>query len=112
VQKKIYNKRSERIVDFLLGFFVLPIAVNIIALLLTAMVYGLSYLSSGFGAGSVLGTVLPILTWLLTLPFAIYIGIKRKFIGIGLLFAIVIVPLVFLGGCLLISFGSGLMRYK
>lgn len=90
MQKKIYTKKSEKVGDFLIGLLVIPfllVFVNSVGL-----VPRLVDISQVFFVALNLAV----------LVFAVYVGVKRKFIGIGLLFAFVVIPLIAAGTCLLI----------
>lgn len=98
MQKKVYVKRSEKVIDFLIGFFGLPFVITAASSMIGWWASNLIKIRdfNYYAAGIFL------VVWLLGIGFAIYLGIKRRYIGIGFLFAVVIVPLVLAGTCLLI----------
>jgi hypothetical protein len=98
MEKKVYAKRSEKAIDFLLGFFFIPALFSIPFIVLRWVLKFRYY------------TIISPIVALLEIIFIIYICIKRKYIGIGLLFVLVVVPLAFLGTCLLIMGGFNLFN--
>ena len=57
-----------------------------------------------------MGVGISVLVLLAELAGAIYLCRKRKYIGIGLLFALVVVPLVLMGTCLVVMGGMSFLR--
>jgi hypothetical protein len=108
MERKIYTKPSEKVIDFLIGFLLLP--------LLVVLINAFSYRLWGFMKIIRIGYFHPIplfgstILGLAELALAIYLCIKRKYIGIGLLFTLVVIPLVLLGTCLLILAGMNLFK--
>ena len=98
MEKKIYDKKSEKVIDFLIGLFI-PVLFGVIT----------SFASTVFWQRDPLQpfTAVVMLTLIVV---AIYLCIKRRYIRIGLLFGLVILPLAFLGTCLLIATGGGFLR--
>ncbi len=89
--KKVYTKKSEKVIDFLIGFLLIPLAVGIpISWVTRFYKYHL------------------ILSWCILLSeliFIIYLSIKRRFIKIGLIYFFVVVPLVLAGTCFALIIG-------
>lgn len=98
MEKKIYEKKSEKVIDFLIGFFLIPAFFGI---------------TTGFVSATVgyrnFGPLISIFVLLAEIVGVIYLCRKRKFMGIGLLFALIVVPLVLLGTCLLIVGGGSIL---
>lgn len=106
MEKKIYEKKSEKVIDFLIGFFLIPTFFGItIGFVLKAAEYYYKTIPN-FCWSWILTFVL-----LAELNEVISLYRKRKFIGIGLLFALVVVPLVLLGTCLLIMGGVSIFGH-
>jgi hypothetical protein len=104
MEKKIYENKREKVIDFLIGFLAIPWGISLLMFLIGSMISRFN--KTNYGP---IYSILYIVVFLLELIFAIYIGRKRKYIGIGLLFALVIVPLVLLGTCLLIMSGTSIV---
>lgn len=98
METKIYQKKSEKIIDFLIGFLLIPI-VGIVSTYYS--LFAASVPNSSF-----LYTILFMIVFGVEIVLTICLGVKRKFIGIGLLYALVAVPLVLLGTCLVAVFGG------
>ena len=105
MEKKVYEKKSEKVIDFLIGFLGIPWGTG---LLLSLVGYLTSSLFRPNYNYLPIGSILDVVLLVSCLIFAIYLGRKRKYIGIGLLYALVVVPLVLLGTCLLISGGASI----
>lgn len=97
MEKKIYEKKSDKVIDFLIGFLLMPAFFAITTGFVSAAV---GYRNSG--------SLISTFVLLAELVGAIYLCRKRKYIGTGLLFALVVVPLVLLGTCLLIMGGGSI----
>jgi hypothetical protein len=93
MENKIYIEKKEKIGDFLLGFIAGPLLIWLAGLI-------------GYSLNHQLGWALG----LVVLVGTICVGIKRKWIGIGLLTVYIIVPLVVVGGCLLVMTAGNLFR--
>jgi len=91
MEKKVYTQKKEKVVDFLIGFLLIPFVMGASA-----------------GLAGMLNEIFAMVLSVLELVAAIYVSIKRKFIGIGFLFIAVVIPLVALGTCLVIIAGAGL----
>jgi hypothetical protein len=89
MENKIYAKKSEKVIDFLIGFLLIPVLI------------GISYPSIARSLGATLASIV---FWL-ELLVVIYLSVKRVYIRIGVLLALVAIPLVALGACLLIIKG-------
>jgi predicted permease len=91
-----YTTTGRKVVDFLIGFFGLIIFGSILSTILLSTVWrqGLSGLNALF---------MPFIQLVYGIPLAVYFFKfnKRRYIGIGLIIALV-VPLLFFGSCLLI----------
>jgi len=98
VEKKVYQNKGEKVIDFLIGFFLIP---GILSITIWCASIAVGYRN--------FGRFIPALVLLPELAGAIYLCLKRKYMGIGWLFALVVVPLVLLGTCLLIM-GLSLFR--
>lgn len=117
MQKKIYNKKSEKIIDFLLGLMGAPVIFGITPILASKLFYSFPFFYNihqpdNMGALGVYTASWPGfgIVFAAELAAAAYIGIKRKFIGIGLLFSIVVIPLVVAGGCMLLLSGGSMFN--
>ncbi len=91
MEKKVYTKKSEKLIDFLIGFLLIPLSVGI----------PISWVTRFYRYHL-------ILFWCILLSeliFIIYLSIKRRFIKIGLIYFFVVVPLVLAGTCFAIIFG-------
>jgi hypothetical protein len=95
MEKKVYENKSDKVIDFLIGFFLIPVVFGITSSFVSVLVR-----HSGSGPFISIGL------FLAELAGAIYLGRKRKYIGIGLLFIFVVLPLVAIGSCLLVM-GAG-----
>jgi len=93
MEKKVYKSRREKVIDFLVGFIAIPFFLYFPILVRIFPRPGYYY-----PRGLIFGSVF---VWFLFLALSAYIGFKRKFIGIGLLFSLIVVPLVALGTCFL-----------
>ncbi len=102
MKKKIYEKKSEKIIDFLIGFFGVPFSLSIV-LVVVSKVCNYMKLNDGFILG------IGLIVSLIGLGYSIYLGKKRKFIGIGMLFTFIVVPLVLCGTCLLAISGASIL---
>lgn len=105
MEKKIYEKKSEKVIDFLIGFLAIPWGPGLLLSLagyLTSSLFRSNYIYSP------IGSILYVVLLVSYLIFAIYLGRKRKYIGIGLLYALVVIPLVLLGTCLLAWGGTSI----
>jgi len=99
VEKKVYEKKSEKVIDFLIGFFGIPLGLSLAAGIINATG---RYIRLEYNFIAIVNVVV----FLMGLGYSIYVARKRKFIGRGLLFVFVVVPLVLLGTCLL-NMGGG-----
>lgn len=98
MKTEIYDKKSDKIIDFLIGFFLIPAFLGISSRVVFVLVDN--------------GKVVPFISLgvlLAELVGAIYLGLRRKYIGIGLLFSFVVVPVVLSGTCLLIMGGGNIL---
>ena len=100
MEKKIYDKKSEKIIDFIIGFILIPVFFGITTNLVSSKVSHGNY-----------GPLVLISVLLIELVGVIYLCRKRKYMGIGLLFTLVVLPLVLLGTCLLIMGGGNMFGY-
>lgn len=98
MEKKIYFKKSQKVIDLLTGFLFIPVLFLISAKFILRR-------------GHFHDVSVYIFIVLAGIAGVIYLCIKRKYIGIGLLFAFVISPLVFLGACWVITGGKGILAY-
>lgn len=98
MEKKVYEKKIDKVIDFLIGFLLIPAFFGITT----------GFVSNVAGYRN-LRPLIPVSVLVAELLGAIYLCRKRKYIGIGLLFALVVVPLVFLGTCLLIMGGRNII---
>ncbi|MCX5700539.1 MAG: hypothetical protein NTZ63_03265 [Candidatus Omnitrophica bacterium] len=94
MEKKIYEKTSEKVIDFLVGFLIIPGGIGLI-------LYLVRYLTTSFHIFNPLGSIGYPVFLILSLLLVNYFGKKRKYIGIGFLFAMISFPLVLLGTCFL-----------
>jgi hypothetical protein len=99
--KKVYQNRGEKLFDFFIGFFVLPLSFTIISFLLASLLSLIGY----YYLSGIIATII----FIFSLFTLIYLLIKRKYMGLGLLFATIVVPLVLVGTCLLIFAGGSLI---
>ncbi len=90
MQKKVYEKKSEKVIDFLIGFILIPAFLIITSRFISAAVFQPNFSS-----------IIAIFVLLAELVGIIYLSRKRKFIGIGLAYTFIGIPLVLLGTCLL-----------
>lgn len=88
--KKVYTKKSEKAIDFLVGFLAVPVGI-------LSIYYFINPLTSAL-------IVFVSIVLILGVIFSICLCFTRKFIRIGLLFAVIVIPvvlsLVVFGTCL------------
>ncbi len=102
MEKKIYVRKSEKVIDFLIGFLGIPLGLSLVGGVISQTGY---HMKLGFN----FITIVNLVFFLVGLGYSTYIGTKRKFIGLGLLFVFVAVPLVLLGTCLLVMGGGSIL---
>lgn len=101
-----YDTTRKKVMDFLVGFVVVPVVVAVIIGLGTSLIMTMSQ--------SVQSTVVPVvlpLVYILGFGLALFMLIysfvkKRHFIGIGIVCSVVL-PFLVVGGCILIFMGLG-----
>lgn len=91
MEKKVYTKKSEKVIDFLIGFFLIPLSIGI----------PISWVTRFYKYRLIFSWCI----FLLALIFIIYLSIKRRFIKIGLIYFFVVVPLVLAGTCFALIIG-------
>lgn len=102
MEHKVYNNKREKIIDFLIGFFLIPAILGITASTVGHQTF--SPFHPVYTTGELLQAIYsswPVLLGELGVCVYISIRLKRKFIIRGLLYALVGVPLVLFGTCLL-----------
>lgn len=101
MEKKIYNTKSQKVGDFIIGFVMGSITG--IAVTLTTF----SWLVSGFSTGAFAPFIIPatiLAVILLAVIIGYLIGRKRRYMGIGFLFGavtVIVACLLLLGSCIL-----------
>ncbi|MEI8348957.1 MAG: hypothetical protein WCI77_02290 [Candidatus Omnitrophota bacterium] len=106
MRKKIYASRREKIIDFFLGC---ALSFALSALSAAPMVLGIFMKSSlSMANSSVVSIVISSVTFLATMAVVIYLCLRRLYMGIGLLFGLVGIPLILLGTCFLIFSGASI----
>jgi hypothetical protein len=113
MQTKEYTEKKDKVIDFLIGFLAIPFAFGVIygglMALATYPVHGGGYTSS---IATIISTVMGIFSlaaFITPILLIVYLWRRRHFMALGLLYAVVVVPLVLLGTCLLVMLGGGLM---
>lgn len=97
MERKVYEKRSDKVIDFLIGFLLIPAFVGI-TIWFISILPGFRYFRG----------VISLVVFIAEIVAAIYLCRRRKYMGIGLLYALVVVPLVLAGTCFLIFFGGNM----
>jgi hypothetical protein len=93
MENKVYNTTKEKVIDFFIGFLGIPAVVGVMAWIffyLMGTVKGAD--SSAYGILSIAALASPFL-------LMSYFYSRRRYIYLGLLFAIFVIPLVALGTC-------------
>lgn len=96
MQNKIYVKRSDKIVDFLLGFAMTPLITVLLPIVIVKVAEKLHYFGAIYHNESyVIGNALFYMVALIIFSIvALRIGTGRKFIGIGIFAAFALTVLI------------------
>jgi hypothetical protein len=95
---KVYEKKSDKVIDFLIGFILVP-AVFFAG---GQLVNGTSLINSN--------PYFLLVVFIAASAGVVYLCQKRKFIGIGIGYLFILIPLAALGTCFLI--GTGMWNGK
>ncbi len=110
MEKKVYTKRSEKVTDFFIGFLGIPVFVAVIQSVRVLLLRTLMIMHVNSSAERWLFAIVGIITLMLVIAIAIFLSIKRKYIRIGLLFAVVTTFLL-VGGCFLFFYMALTPKY-
>jgi len=92
MEKKVYTEKKEKVIDFLIGFLLIPLAMIV---------------PTVSAASAALFGYFPLALFLIEVGVVVYLSNKRKFIGTGFLFFLAFGPLVLVGTCVLNNFLDG-----
>lgn len=113
MENKVYKEQKEKTIDFLIGFFGIPLGLGLITRLIAVLVEFLFPHGPRRSAVEFIPQNMLFIFWLVwiitPILLIIYFWRRRKFIASGLLYAVVIVPLVLLGTCFAIFLGGSML---
>jgi len=112
METKIYTEKKEKVIDFLIGFFGIPLGFGLFAGGVSAFVQFLfspAHKSSFGFIAAIFGAIVWLVALVVPIILIVYFWRRRRFIALGLLYSIVVVPLILLGTCAVIFLGGGLM---
>jgi hypothetical protein len=96
MEKKVYTKKSEKVVDFFIGFVGVPT-------FFAAILWGYSFLR--YKQAILFDKSVVIFVFLKLIGYVFYLVRKRKYVAIGLIYFLVVAPLVFVGTCFALIIG-------
>lgn len=101
MEKKVYTNKREKLIDFLIGFIVIPI-------LFFAVFSFSTQLSRFYKFSYAIQSIMHMIVTLIMIASIIYIARIRRYIKIGVIFFLVALPLILAGTCLAVIIGISL----
>lgn len=100
MEKKIYTKKSEKVLDFFIGFVGVPTFFAAISWGSMGVFSFLKHKQFIFSDKNAITII-----FLVLIGFTFYVVRRRKYVAVGLIFFLVIVPLVIAGTCFALILG-------